>query len=102
MDGQWDLAHPLLKELGRLKDHTASLVKYASKSSSLRARFDSRLAEYSDFWGSLMRLCERYCSEVEPALQKVRALIAKVEDAADTIDAAGRFAPAARIVPMRD
>jgi len=129
VDMQWDLAHPLLKatrelrrvsqillecmsfwtnmngtvqELGRLKEHTASLVKYASKSSNLRARFESRLSEYSEFWAFLMKLCEQYCAEAEPELAKVRALINKVEDAADKIEFAGSCPMASeRVLAMR-
>lgn len=132
LHGHWDLAHPLLKalqelrrvsqilsecmdfwtnmdctvqELTRLKDHVGSFVKHAAKSARLRARFDERLTEYSNFWASLMTLCEQYCAAVEPALFKMRALITKVETIADTMDTAGLVemdVPGQAPVPMHD
>jgi len=115
-ESQQDLAHPLLhalqelrrvseilveciafwtnmdgtvQELSRLKDHTQRLLKFASKSSALRSRFDERLAEYADFWGSLIRLCEQYCAAAEPALLRMRVLVNQAEAAMDTIELTG-------------
>jgi len=76
-----------VQELSRLKDHMQTLVKYASGNAKVKERFDQRLAEYNNFWDSLMRLCQQYCSEVEPALMRVRKLVSSLELMADRIDA---------------
>lgn len=79
----WTNMSGTVKELSRFKEHTQSLLKYAAKNARLRERFATRLAEYSDFWGSLQGICDQYCMAVEPVLVKMRSVVRKIEDEAD-------------------
>lgn len=83
----WGHIEGTVKELSRSKDHTLSLLRYASKSQRLKERFDQRLTEYSAFWASLLALCENYCAEVQPALQQMSQFLRDAEVAADVRDA---------------
>jgi len=84
----WTNMGGTVKELSRTKDHTQSLLKFASKSTRLRERFESRLGEYAAFWDSLMRLCDRYCKEIEPVLTRLRLVMSRAENLADVADTA--------------
>jgi len=88
----WTNMDGTVQELSRLKDHTQRLLKFASKSQALRSRFDERLTEYGDFWGSLVVLCKQYAAAAEPALLRMRVLVNQVEAAADTMELTGQFA----------
>eukprot|EP00930_Biecheleria_cincta_P056663 TRINITY_DN42734_c0_g1_i1.p1 TRINITY_DN42734_c0_g1~~TRINITY_DN42734_c0_g1_i1.p1 ORF type:complete len:731 (+),score=174.14 TRINITY_DN42734_c0_g1_i1:30-2195(+) len=83
----WGHVESTVDELSRLKDHTQVLLRHAAKHAKLKERFDQRLREYSDFWRSLLKLCESYCKEVQPALDQMSKFINKVEVAADLLDA---------------
>jgi len=83
----WTRMGSTVQELSRFKEHTQVLLEYASKSSKLKERFLLRVAEYDEFWGSLMKLCEQYCLQMQPGLQKTHHFISKVEGAADALEA---------------
>merc|ERR1740138_1177915 len=71
-----------------MKEHTASLLNFASKSSRLRERFEQRLGEYVSFWEALERLCRQFCQDHQAAAGRMNEFIREMTDAADLIDTA--------------
>eukprot|EP00405_Crypthecodinium_cohnii_P033330 CAMPEP_0206527412 /NCGR_PEP_ID=MMETSP0325_2-20121206/1329_1 /ASSEMBLY_ACC=CAM_ASM_000347 /TAXON_ID=2866 /ORGANISM="Crypthecodinium cohnii, Strain Seligo" /LENGTH=728 /DNA_ID=CAMNT_0054022809 /DNA_START=116 /DNA_END=2303 /DNA_ORIENTATION=+ len=83
----WTNMDGTVKELSMLRDNMQTLVKYTSANPKIKERFDQRLGEYYKFWDSLIRLCQQYCMEVEPALARAMKTTESVELMADRIDA---------------
>ncbi|CAE7240337.1 fhkC, partial [Symbiodinium pilosum] len=75
----WGHIESTVQELARTKDHTQALLRHAAKSAGLKERFDQRLAEYGAFWATLLGLCEQYCQEVQPALNKMMVDVRNAE-----------------------
>lgn len=84
----WANMDGTVQRLAQMKEHTASLVNFASKSARLRERFDQRLGEYVSFWGALERLCRQYCLDHQAAAGRMNEFIRDMTDAADLIDTA--------------
>lgn len=84
----WANMDGTVQRLAQMKEHTASLVNFASKSARLRERFDQRLGEYVSFWGALERLCRQYCLDHQAAAGRMNEFIRDMTDAADVIDTA--------------
>jgi len=84
----WANMDGTVKRLAQMKEHTASLVNFASKSVQLRARFEQRLGEYVSFWEALERLCRQYCQDHQAAAGRMNEFIREMTDAADLIDTA--------------
>lgn len=83
----WGHIESTVQELARTKDHTQTLLRHAAKSSGLKERFDQRLGEYGAFWATLLKLCEQYCQEVQPELNKMMVDVRNAEAAADAFAA---------------
>lgn len=84
----WANMDGTVQRLAQMKEHTASLVNFASNSPSLRKRFEQRLAEYMSFWEALERLCRQYCLDHQAAAGRMTEFIQEMTDAADLIDTA--------------
>jgi len=82
----WGHIESTVQELARTKDHTQALLRHAAKSAGLKERFDQRLGEYGAFWATLLALCEQYCQEVQPALNKMMIDVRTAEAAADALE----------------
>merc|ERR1712176_1652687 len=82
----WANMDGTVQRLAQMKEHTESLIHYASKSARLRERFEQRLAEYMSFWVSLERLCRQYCNDHQTAAGRMNEFIRDMTDAADLID----------------
>merc|ERR1719414_1033582 len=60
-----------VQKLAQMKEHTECLVNFASNSKLLKERFEQRLREYTNFWGSLERVCRQYCMDHQSASKKM-------------------------------
>eukprot|EP00927_Polykrikos_kofoidii_P023793 TRINITY_DN21791_c0_g1_i1.p1 TRINITY_DN21791_c0_g1~~TRINITY_DN21791_c0_g1_i1.p1 ORF type:complete len:487 (+),score=104.24 TRINITY_DN21791_c0_g1_i1:174-1634(+) len=87
--GFWANMDCTVRKLSQLKEHTECLLTFASTDSSrLRERFDQRLAQYSDFWAALERLCRQYVDDHAVVSQRMYELANDTSNLVDVADSA--------------
>lgn len=84
----WANMDGTVQKLAQMKEHTETLVNFAANSKALKARFEQRLGEYTNFWVSLERVCRQYCMDHQAASKRMYEVIREVADAADVYDTA--------------
>mmetsp|Transcript_21712 Transcript_21712/g.41441 ORF Transcript_21712/g.41441 Transcript_21712/m.41441 type:complete len:876 (-) Transcript_21712:77-2704(-) len=84
----WANMDGTVQKLAQMKEHTETLVNFATKSQALRKRFDERLGEYTNFWLNLERVCRQYCIDHQAASKRMYEEIREMADYADVVDTA--------------
>lgn len=79
----WGCVDDMVQKLSHMKDHTETLVNFASRSQRLCELFEERLDGYRQCWRTLEDKCQQYCSGQKVASSKVHQCLHKVNATLD-------------------